>query len=401
MAFKYMRVFLQPLTMGFTATLCLPLAILLSAECDEYDLQSLCCNEDCGWNVQADYLLWWSSGSNVPPLVTSSQTGTPRNQAGVLGLQTTSLLYGGESIDSESRSGVRVALSRPWGRCTDTELMLSGFYIGEASNSADFQSNQSNNPILARPFFDVQSGQQASELVAYPQVVDGSVMVQGQSDIVGANALLSKQLRANCCGKFYGLIGYRFLRFSDELAVREDLVSTDLGGLIALGTRFDVRDSFEASNNFHGGDLGFRFSRQSHRWDLDLQGRLALGGLSRKIRISGETTVQVPSVAPNTTSGGLLALPTNIGNYSDTKFVVLPELSAGLSRRMSKRLLARVGYSVLVLPDVWRAGEQISPNINRSQLGGNVLVGSSAPEFQQRESNLWLHGLNLGASYSW
>lgn len=35
--------------------------------------------------VSAEYLLWWSKGNEIPPLVSSSPAGTPRADAGVIG----------------------------------------------------------------------------------------------------------------------------------------------------------------------------------------------------------------------------------------------------------------------------------------------------------------------------
>src|SRR5436190_10489023 len=60
---------------------------------DTSDLPSL-------WRVRGEYLLWWTNGNPLPPLVTSSPPGTPQNQAGVLGTPGVQTLFGGNSIDN-------------------------------------------------------------------------------------------------------------------------------------------------------------------------------------------------------------------------------------------------------------------------------------------------------------
>ncbi|MEZ6150414.1 MAG: DUF6666 family protein [Pirellulaceae bacterium] len=66
------------------------------------------CFPSHGW-VQADYLNWYPSGMRTPPLVTTSNpSSTARSNAGVLGLPTTSVLYGGNDILDDSWSGFRI-----------------------------------------------------------------------------------------------------------------------------------------------------------------------------------------------------------------------------------------------------------------------------------------------------
>ena len=53
------------------------------------------------WRVRGEYLLWWSNGNPLPPLVTTSPAGTPRPSAGVLGQPGTEIVYGAQTIDTE------------------------------------------------------------------------------------------------------------------------------------------------------------------------------------------------------------------------------------------------------------------------------------------------------------
>ncbi len=60
---------------------------------------------DTGLWVSGDYLFTFMRGSNVPALVTTSPSGTPKNEAGVLGNPgTTTLFGGGDRIDGDLRT---------------------------------------------------------------------------------------------------------------------------------------------------------------------------------------------------------------------------------------------------------------------------------------------------------
>ena len=109
----------------------------------------------CGtfW-IRGEYLHWWTDGLKVPPLVTSSPAGTPQNQAGILGQPSTSVLFGDADLNDDSRSGGRFAFGcRPAGCNVGLEVS----YLVLEQESADFQATGQGDPILARPFFNVET----------------------------------------------------------------------------------------------------------------------------------------------------------------------------------------------------------------------------------------------------
>src|SRR5262245_36483289 len=53
--------------------------------------------------AEVDLLAWSVKGDRLPPLVTTSPAGTPFAQAGVLGLSTTSVLFGDSSVNGAWR----------------------------------------------------------------------------------------------------------------------------------------------------------------------------------------------------------------------------------------------------------------------------------------------------------
>ena len=60
-----------------------------------------------GW-LDVDYLMWWTRGASLPPLVSSSSIWVPRQQAGVLGESTTDVVFGDERVNGDLHSGVRL-----------------------------------------------------------------------------------------------------------------------------------------------------------------------------------------------------------------------------------------------------------------------------------------------------
>jgi len=68
--------------------------------------------------------------------------------------------------------------------------------------------------------------------------------------------------------------------------------------------------------------------------------------------------------------------------------------------QLTRRLKARVGYSLLWVNRVARAGEQIDPVVNVTQFpilsGNGPLIGKARPALKLAETDFWAHGLNVG-----
>src|SRR5262249_37007076 len=124
--------------------------------------------------VESEYLLWFIKRDTVPPLVT---TGPPedRGAAGVLGRSGTQGLFGG-GLDRGAQWGARFTAGYWLDDCSNSAVELSGFFLGQGSK--DFNANSSQFPVLARPFFDLQTGMPSVQQVAFPTRASGSVQVQ-------------------------------------------------------------------------------------------------------------------------------------------------------------------------------------------------------------------------------
>ena len=201
--------------------------------------------------LRADYLMWWTSGTTLPPLVTTSPSTTPVSEAGVL---PTAILYGDQTIINDVRSGFRTTIGMWLDSCHVWDLEFDYLNLGERANG--YTATSTGDPILARPFFNVQTNQQASELVAYPGIVEGTVSVDAKDYFQSAGVLVSRNLcSGNCgcdpcdsCGDACGgscggscgvpllyccrtdlLAGFRYYNLSDRLGVHEALRANHAG----------------------------------------------------------------------------------------------------------------------------------------------------------------------------
>lgn len=351
-----------------------------------------------GLRIDVEYLTMWTTGANLPPLVSTSPIGTARPDAGVLGTTGARTIFGGEAFGASDRPGTRLTIDM--GINEEFAIIASGVYFG-ADPSDHFFASSDGSTILARPFTNSQTFTNDSELVAFPNVLAGSVEVSGSSEGYLGDIGLRRKFLSGSRGQLFGLMTYRHLGFTDSVGITEDLESIDLGGVVPLGTTFLVRDRFEASNYFNGLAMGGGITTSNSDWLLEFRSLLSLGSLDRRMAINGSTEVTVPSISPTTTVGGLLAQGTNIANYKSSTFVISPEFRLTAHRRITKSVSAAFGYTVLVMPEVWRAGNNVDPVVNTSQVGGGVLAGNARPSFTSNDSTLVMQGLTLGLSANW
>ena len=364
-----------------------------------------CCTNLCkgnGFWIRADYLSWWTKDDELPTLVTSSPLGTPAGDAGVLGLPTTTPIYGGSVFD-DMRSGGRIQFGYQWNSC----YALTGSFWALEDDDETRSWGSDGNPIYARPFFNVEPGFEGedAQLISLDGSFDGVVRVDTSSELYGGD--ISLRCKRFCCSdkcdgssrRMDFLVGYRYLRLREGVRVTEDLTITGAGPF-AIGTTIDLFDDFQTTNEFHGADLGAVYAAQHGKWTAEFLGKIALGNVDRSVSIRGSETITVPTLAPVTTSGGLLTQSTNIGDYEDSEFGVLPEFQANLSYAMSCNLSFRVGYTFLFLGDVVRPGDIIDRSVNGTLLDDSIpLSGPERPQFAWNDSDLWAMGLNLGLEY--
>lgn len=343
---------------------------------------------------RGEYLSWWIKGDNAPALVTTSTDGTAQAQAGVLGQPNTSVLFGDQSLNNMQRSGARFVL----GAWLDPTSRIEGEWFGLGSQSTTFDASSTGSPILARPFFNLGTGAQDARVVAFPAQLTGSVHAGESSSFQGAGLQLTENLLCwNYCTNRHSrldfLYGFRYLRLRDNLQINDSATSA------TLATTLATSDSFSTSNSFYGGTVGLINETCIDRWCFTAIGRLGIGGTAERVSINGSTTVTPNTGTPTTSNGGLLAMPSNIGNYSHDGFTVVPQLELKLGYDLTPNLRFTVGYDIIYWSRVARPAQQIDTFVNTSQSGGNALVGTPGPLFTFHESDLWVQGVSIGGEY--
>jgi hypothetical protein len=345
--------------------------------------------------ASAEYLLWWTKGSPLPPLLTTSPTGSPFETAGILGLPTTTILLGNENVNTGLRSGGRFTLGG-WLNPEHTTGIEANFFV-LATQVSHFSAVSDGSPILARPFANLDPtspffNTQDSLFVAFPGLVKGDFHATTTSEFLGTDVYLRQALCCGCNWRVDGLLGYRYLRLREGLSIAETEISTDPTNA-AFGLPLLINEGFNTTNNFHGGEFGLMGEAQRDRWFIRGVAKVALGGTCQTVGINGTTAIGSNPPSP----GGFLALPSNIGQYHASKFAVVPEIGINLGYAITRNVRVFAGYTFLYWSNVVRPGDQVDLRVNTTQPNiGNGLVGQALPAFTFNQSSFWAQGINFG-----
>ena len=118
-------------------------------------------------------------------------------------------------------------------------------------------------------------------------------------------------------------------------------------------------------------------------------GRVGLGNVRQQVTINGSRVTAVPGLTPVTQNQGFLALNSNQGVFERDVFNVVPELNAKLDVHLTRCVDLTLGYTFIYFNHIARPGDQIDQVIDPTQT-------TPQPAFQFRDSDLWLHGFNVG-----
>ncbi len=349
---------------------------------------------------RVDYLYWYLNGAYVPPLVTTSPVGTDRDDAGVLGLSTTSILVGNENFGGRGLAGGRIEFGSRFAHGGGLGWHVA--YLGLQDAKDRFRFDGTITPILARPFFSVEPATFGpnADLAAFPDELEGNLSVDSLTSFEAAGLMFHWMLNKNPCRRLRLSAGYQYSGLEDRLVIAD--FKRVIGGStgLAIGTTLTGIDHFRAENQFHGVALGWLSSARHRRASFDLGMQLALGNNRSRVRINGSTTASVPVLGgPDdvvTTVGGLLAQSTNIGFYEEDSFAVAPELQLGMGYDLNSHARLLLGYRFMYWSPVVRAADQIDPLVNLSQLDPDGLVGEPRPRFDPKLRDFWAQGLSVG-----
>lgn len=350
--------------------------------------------------IRGEYLRWWTEGADAPPLVTSSPAGTPQAQAGVLGEPATQVLFGGGELNDDASNGVRLRSGLWLTPVNSLGVEVEYFQLFEQEDN--FAASGDGSPILARPFFDVTNDRETAQLISFPGVVAGDVRATSETDlrsflVNGRMALIpdagAGSGNVGSASRADWILGYRYLKLNDDLTIQDELESLIVG---APGTVV-ASESFSTSNTFHGLQLGAIHQKNLNRLWLESLLRVAIGNNTQRVRINGTTAITEAGVT-ETYTGNLLAQRSNIGTREEDELTMIPELGLTLGLRITDRLHATVGYTILYFPNVVRASEQIDTDLNPNLIPpeADPFTGSLRPRPLFDETDYWAHGLSVG-----
>jgi hypothetical protein len=335
--------------------------------------------------IEADYLLWTVKGDKLPALVST----------GTLGVPGTGVLFGDAAVNDRWRSGGQIKAGywfdpqHSWG--------IEGSFFGLQDVSTEVSAASNGSPPLARPFFNVSTGAQDAVFVALAGVSNGQIAINETSRLLGAGFALRKEICTDCAGRVSALVGYRFLRTTDDLTIATSQQANIPGiGAFALA----ATDAFAAATDFNGLDLGLTGTSRYRAWTLEWLGKVAVGENHSSAQVNGATTIAAGGGAPVTSPGGLLALPTNMGSFSQARFALVPELALKLGYQVTPQLRLHAGYDFLFWSQVVRPGNVIDTGINPTQIPPGVLAGAGRPLPRLDGSDFWAQGFDLGAVFS-
>jgi hypothetical protein len=365
----------------------------------------------------------------LPTLITTSSTAVPQSAQGVLGLNTTSILFGNSTLSAQQQSGVRLLAGWWLDDCRLCGIEVGGFYLGRASNN--FTVDSATTPVIGRPaqvqnLGNVESRQLTASPSQGPGTFNqiGNVAINNFTEFWGAEANARGKLWCGCNYRIDGIIGFRYLDLREGLQITENTRTlVNLGQAfnpnvpIFAGDSFLSRDRFTTRNQFYGGQVGVDGEYRFGRWIVGGGVKVALGEVHQTIDVQGNTTLfrfNPANGGPLTVPGGLYAQSTNFGNHTRDRFAVAPEVGIRVGYQVTDNIQAFVGYNFIYLSNVVRPGDQIDRSLDIlkvpfavgnpptfTQANGQTVpvppvAGASHPVVLFRETDFWAQGLTVG-----
>ncbi len=316
------------------------------------------------WFASVELMLMFRSGDHLPPLVQSGPAG-PENLA---------TSFGGETVLDEMTVGGRVTLGTWLDRGRNVSLVARGWGAGTESFAYDLVSDGSTQ--INRPFFD-SNGPNGFEIAGndtpFGDDVAGEIAVRGANRVYGGDIAIRQLWTSGLGGRVEVLYGYQHMRMSDELDIFSRTTPLAPDPIVTL------RDTFDADNVFHGGQLGLATRYNEGCWSFDGLIKVAGGSIRRTAERTG-----VSNIPPG---DGLFVNADNAGTIDDSTFGWVPELSATLGCRFTRNLDLTVGYHYIAMTDAL----QVSGMIDRT-----VDPNSGRPNDELRFGTYHVQGIHFG-----
>ncbi|MBI1830871.1 MAG: BBP7 family outer membrane beta-barrel protein [Planctomycetes bacterium] len=354
--------------------------------------------------VHGEYIGTFLRPMRTPlPLVTTGSEFDAR--PGAIAQPATSVLFGNSSVDYGMQSGARFEAGTFLDAGNRFSLELAGFFVLPNSQSFNAVSDANGNPVISRPIFNTADNVEGAFLNALPGKIAGTLSIESKSEMFGLelNARYHAYLREQW--HLDGLLGFRYLRLSERMRIREHInpIATDflsfLGARVNIPNSLEDDDNFRTINQFFGPQIGGRASWE-HKWFiLDAYAKVGLGATREEASISGTTTLITPA-GNSVANGGILALPANSGTQRRTVVGIVPEFGVNLGVDLWQHTRLQLGYSFLMWNHVVRPAGQMDRNVNPTQVPGSPtfgpLTGPNAPNYRFNDEFFWTHTFRIG-----
>jgi hypothetical protein len=180
--------------------------------------------------------------------------------------------------------------------------------------------------------------------------------------------------------KIYAVYGPKFVALEEDITFNYNIAGAT-----------NILDEFHTRNYFIGAQVGLWLRQNFGQFNVDVQGRCALGYGYSNIVVTGRNN----SVAATNTQ--FFTNDANIGNFSSYYFSVVPAINANLSYNLTERIQIRAGYAFLAYINCQRPGDQIVAALAPAAAGGV----HTAPAVPFTTATFLIHGFNIGARWNY
>ncbi len=350
--------------------------------------------------LSLDYVFFAYTTRQIPNLAT---TGPPDTSSGAipgaLGQPNTQFL-GGDA--SSSQRPAFLATFTYW--LVDPEaanIQATFFGMEDRSSKQAFTSDANGVPVLSRPFFNPNTNAQDAATRALLESRSGSISDSLTTRIMGAEVNL-KFYTPSVYAESSGLnlfLGARWLRLQEIYSNFDTENFLDGGGFATT-----YSDTFNAQNQFWGGQFGGELQYQFLGITFSVMGKLAMGVVRQTVVVSGQTVQTDLTTGAVVTDNreGLYAQPSNVGTYNRNQFAIMPEAGVKAHLDVNSALRIHVGYTVFALTRTVRPTDEIDTTVNVQSLNVDVLAAPALPappSFRQQFFRGQMFNLGLELRY--
>jgi hypothetical protein len=350
---------------------------------------------------RTEYLLWYEKNMPLQPIIgaiPSADAAMATLPPGAIGP-----LFGGNSITSGALNGVRLELGAALDAAEKWTVTGEYFQLEHVSRGANFSSDSTGNPPLGPVFYDPTAGRETILLFSNPGIQSGSSEALDQNRLWGFEVDARRRVTSFFSDRLDLIVGYRHISFDESLDTYS--VSNFLLPFPNPAAILSAADHFGVHNDFDGAVIGLEAEYDVGRCYLDLRGKFGMGNVHETWSISGSTNFvsNSPLFANDHFDGGVLAQPSNSGNFSRNRFDFLGEITVnGGVRLFNDHVKAFVGYNFLGLSKILRPDDvmdAVNPTVVPSLLGPFRTLTASAPAPKADDGRFWAEGLNFGLSF--